>query len=77
MAGLRHTKCMVIAIFRMQKWTCMVGAATLDSIFNQNPSGPTEGGPMFQDFITTARPADRPPLPGDWAENLNIHFKIY
>ena len=31
----------------------------------------------FQDFITTTRPADRPLLPGDWAENLNIHFKIY
>ena len=45
-SGGHHTKCMVIAIFRMQKWTCMVGAATLDSIFNQNPSGPTEGRPM-------------------------------
>ena len=41
-----HTKCMVIAIFRMQIWTCMVGAATLDSIFSRNPSGTTEGGPM-------------------------------
>ena len=44
--GTSHTKCMVIAIFRMQIWTCMVGAATLDSIFSRNPSGTTEGGPM-------------------------------
>ena len=33
--------------------------------------------PEFRGFITTARPADRPPLPGDWAGNLNIYFKIY
>ena len=44
--GTSHTKCMVIAIFRMQIWTCMVGAATLDSIFSRNPPGTTEGGPM-------------------------------
>ena len=34
-------------------------------------------GTKFQDFIMTARPADRPPMPGEWVGNLNIYFKIY
>ena len=42
-----------------------------------------QGGPHacadteFRGFITTARPADRPPLPGDYVGNVNIYFKIY